>query len=984
MDTYATLKTNMLLLAHNPAAMQTLLLNQLAAVEEDNQIILKDPTDPVVFLAEMGVMLAHSSIQSQRELLPKVYPSMANSYDDLFRHMSDTDYVDVFAQPSSVPMLIYFDVDSILSKAMPLVYDGVRKVTIPRDTVFTVAGYSFAIQYPIEIRVLPYGTTEQPAFQVVWLTDQQSPITPVSTNALDWILTSAPNTTSQLLGIRIPMLQYAVSSENNHDTVTGTNQFVMDRTFTNQFFYARVWMMASGTSTWVEIAHTHSRDVYDPQVATALIQVEDQSIRMTIPSVYLQTGLVSGEVRLDIYTTIGPLSVDISAYSTDQFQFAMKDFNGEVDETYSNPIKAFSVKQLAAEEGSVTTGGRNALTFAELRDRVVNNSVGQRQLPITLAQAQATSNDYGLDLSVPIDYVTGRTFHLSSALPDSTVKGVSSPIGALTAPLLFSWDEISGLSTVRVNGNRLTILPDTIYRYSNSSLTVDAQMTELAKTMRSEDLVNVANATAYLFTPFHYVVDINNTAIDVRIYQLDAPLVTGKRFISTNVSTELSVVSGSYELVATEDGFALRIVTKSESSYKNIADEQCFAQISYVPRGYTDQYAYINGTLIGYRDDERVWEFPLQTNLDVDRNDELVLTNTRLASASATPVPVALEAEFNVFFGVTDYYPGNYERATMDSIIVPPSRTAIGITQEIYTLQLGKALSAYWRKARPQTDGVNYKYYQEDVLSYYEKDVLKYKEGTDAVPEYTYDPATNTIEFVYEHRKGDPVLDANGNQEIKYPKGTLMKDANGENIIDRPRSLIFRSEMSVYDARYKFSTDAAVKAYLQAVIDYIVNIVTVSIPALADKLIDQTEAYFVPVTTMGYISARTEDGTVTPIPAENRFTVSYYMTAANRQNTDLLKIIRSKTSQVINAFLIANKTVSTTELGRALKEELLESIIGVEVGGMGPDSDWRIFTVVGDASQATIGKVLTLEADGTLKLKDDIVLAYNRHDTDAS
>ena len=983
MDTYDTLKKNMLLLAHNPAAMQTLALNQLAAVEENNQIVLMDPTDPVVFIAEMGIMLAHASIQSQRELLPKVYPSMANDYDDLFRHMSDVDYVDVFAQPSSVPMLLVLDVDSILSKAMPLVSDGVRRVTFPRDTVFKVAGYDFAIQYPIEIRVLPYGTVEQPAFQVVWLTENQSPITPVSTNALDWILTSAPNTTSQLLGIRIPMLQYSVSSENNHDTVAGNSQFIMDRTFTNNFFYARVWMMASGSKTWVEIKHTHSRDVYDPQVATGLIQVSGQNVRLTIPSIYLQTGLVSGEIRLDIYTTLGPLSVDISSYTGDQFTFGLRDFNGEIDETYTNPIKDFQIRQLTAETGSVTTGGRLPLTFAELRDRVVNNAVGQRQLPVTLAQAKSTANDYGLDLSVPIDYVTGRTFHLSSALPPSTVKGVSSPIGALTAPLLFSWDELANLSTVRVNDNRLTIMPSTIYRYTNGSITVDAQMTELAKNLSPDQLINLANAVPYMFTPFHYVVDINNTAIDVRIYQLDSPQVTGKRFVSTNVSTTLSVVSGDYELVSTEKGFALRVTTKSEASYKAIADDQCFAQISYVPRGYTGQYAYINGTLIGYRDDERVWEFPLETNLDVDRNDELVLTNTRLASANATPVPVGLEAEFNVFFGVTGYYPGNYERASMDAILVPPTRDAIGVTQEIYTLQLGKALSAYWRKARPQTDGINYKYYQEDVLAFYESDILKYKDGTDSVPEYTYDPATNTIEFVYEHRKGDPVLDDKGNQVIRFSKGDLMRDANNQPIIDKPRSLIFRSEMSVYDARYMFATDPTVQAYLRSVIDYIVNVVTVKIPAMAGSLLDQTEAYFVPVTTMGYIQARTEDGTVTPIQAENRFTVSYYLTAANRQNTDLLKIIRSKTSKVINDYLIANKTVSATKLGEALKSELLESVIAVEMGGMGPDSDWRIFTVVGDASQATIGKVLTLDVDGTMKLKDDIVLAFNRHDTDA-
>jgi len=985
MDTYNTLKNNMLLLAHNPGAMLMLQLNQLQAVENDTTIELRDPTDPVVFLAEMGVVMGHATIQGNREILPKMYPSMAKDYDDLFRHMSDVDYVDVFAQPASTELLLYIDVDSLISKAMPLVYEGVRKVVIPRDTVFTVSGYNFAIQYPIEIRVLPYGTTEQPAFQVVWLTDTQSPITPVSTNALEWSVTSAPSYGSAILGIKIPALQYSVSSENNVDTIAGDTQFVMTRPFSNQFFYARIWMMASGSTKWTELNHTHSRDVYDVTVPTALVQVLDGSIRCVIPSVYLKTGLISGTIRMDIYTTLGPLNVDISGYPVDEFTFALRDYNAEIDATYYNPIETFAVKQLAAQTGTLVSGGRSALTFEQLRARLIDNSVGTRKLPITEKQAAAAANNSGLQLTVPVSYVTGRIFHLSAPLPASTVKNVSSPMGSVTAPLFFTWDELAALSTVRVNGNRLTVLPTTVYKYSGTSLTVDASMTELRTALSADDLINQANAAQYMFTPFYYVIDINNQAIDARVYQLDKPEVTGKRFVVTNVSTELSVVSDSYEFEQTEKGYVLRVLTKSESSYQNLDDSQCFAQISYTPRNYVDQYAYINGTLVGKRDNERVWEFLLETNLDVDRNDELVLTNTRMTSANITPLPLALDAEVNLFFGVTGWNPKNYERATMDTVIVPPARDAIGVTHEIFSVRCGKALTAYWRKPRPVTDSINYKYYQADELAYYEEDVYKLNPTT-GVPMYTVDNSTTppTINFVYEHRKGDPVLNDDGTQKVAHRQGDLVLDSLGQSIIDKPRSLMFRNEMPAYDARYMFADAPAVQSYVQSVVDFIVNKVTVVIPTLTPDLIDQTDGFFVPLTTMGYISARTEDGAVTPIPAENRFTVYYYMTAANRKNTDLIKVLRTKTSQVINDYLHNNITVSATALGKALENELESSIISVEIGGMGPDEDWRLFTVVGDASQATIGKKLELLSDGTISLKDDILISYNRHDTDAS
>ncbi|TSF72697.1 hypothetical protein FG732_26840, partial [Salmonella enterica subsp. enterica serovar London] len=268
----------------------------------------------------------------------------------------------------------------------------------------------------------------------------------------------------------------------------------------------------------------------------------------------------------------------------------------------------------------------------------------------------------------------------------------------------------------------------TLYRFTDTSLQIDAEMTILAKTMRKEDLVNAGNTNRYLFTPFHYVVDINNKSCDVRIYQLDKPQLNSKRFVSTNVTTELSVVTADYQIEKTSEGYVLRTVTKSEPPYQALSDDQVFAQISFSPRNADGKLAYINGTLVGRQGSERVWEFLLKTNLDVDRNDELIINNTRITTEVDVDTPAPLLTEYNVFYGCTGYYPGNYERAEMDTMIVPPARDGIGITHEIFKIELGKAMSYYWRKARAVTDSINYEYYQEDVPAYWEKDVIKTKE----------------------------------------------------------------------------------------------------------------------------------------------------------------------------------------------------------------------------------------------------------------
>ncbi|ANZ50241.1 putative virion structural protein [Erwinia phage vB_EamM_Phobos] len=970
METVQDLSGKILTVAHNPALMQSLALNTLRQSLNKPNMTLADPTDPVAYIAEMGVMLAHSTIEGGRQLLPKMYASMALTWDDLYRHMSDRDAVDIFSQPSTTEMYLYVDVDSVRAKAMPLVSAGTRRIIIPRDSYVKVAGYTFTLQYAIEIQVLPFDS-----FEVLWVTSPENPVKEIATNALDWVLTTADNGTS-MLRITLPLMQYAITTAT--DVILPKTGWKKNYPFTNKFFYARVWMRNSRTANkWTELAQTFSKEVYDPNIPTAVMALGTQVLGVKIPEVYINSGLVSGDIRVDVYTTLGPLSVDLANYPADDFQMFMADLNEETDPTYSNPFKMLSVRRVLGS--NLTVGGRNPLTLEEFRDRVISNSVGARKQPISEAQLAAAVTAYGLSLTKPIDYVTNRTYHLSAPMPDSTLKDVSSPIGTLSAPMYFTWEELAALSTVRFNGNRATILPETIYRSDGTSLFVDPTMTEGQRYLSNRDLVAMANASSYFYTPFHYVVDRNNDALDVRVYQLSKPAIISKRFMSTNSTTELQVVTDNYEIVRTETGYKLRVVTRSSEAYKALADDQCWAQISFVPRGYAADRAYVNGTMVGYLDDERVFEFEIETNLDVDRNDEMILTNFKVGDNTLL-LPIALGVDMNVFYGCSNYFPRDYERAELDTFITPPVRDAIGITHETLELVLGKALSGYWRKSRAVTDSINYMRYTSDVMAVWEDDV--YDRNERGVPKYTIDESQDPpIVWEYLHRKGDPKLDpVTGKQIVKFEAGSLMKDAQGNSIIANPRKIKFRCEMGVFDARYLFSTTKEVRTYREKVAAFVVDTVTDVIPGIQLEMLENTQAFFIPQTTMGYIDARLGDGTIAPIKAENRFTLGYYLTAANRQNTDLIKVIREQTRLVITDWLANNLTISTSDITEALKETLKDSIISVEMEGMGVDKDMRIFTVLSPAARATLGKKLEIEPDGSIGLKDDVVLSYNRHD----
>lgn len=961
---------------YNPGLMQDAVLDTLLTVNDGENIEILDPNNPVVFTIEAGATLAQASIEQGQKVLRRRNAVMATEWEDLYGHMSDRDALDRFAQPARTSVALLIGKDEIINKAQPRSSSGVRKLVIPADTELTVAGHPFTLQYPIEFRVMPYG-----GIQVIYDTTVRSPIRELSSNTLDWTMVTIPydNRPIETLVVQIPVLQYQITAFT--DTITEGISWKQRYPFTDQYFTARVWLRTS--NIWKEINTSHSIEVIDPLNPTAQLQVRAGELAVSIPDVYVRTGLARGDIRVDIYTTKGKLPLDLSKYNAGDYQFTFRDLSGRIDRQYFTPLNTFS--QLTMMSSDQTRGGRPALTFNEFRARVIDNSFGARKLPVSEKQLEAALSDDGFSVAKSIDYVTDRIFLASVDLPPPTIPGLSSPIGTMSGIVTTSMSTLAELDTVKDNGKRLTILPTTLYRYVNGEVTLDGQggLNSYLR-MEANQLVGEVNRSVLLYTPFHYVLDVNGEIAESRPYYLDKPTITNKRFNTSNETLALEVSTDTYSLEKHELGYRLVIKTKSDKTFRSLRHDQCHCQISFTPRGYNEQYAYLDGTFKGAdAEGERIYEFIIHSNLDVDRNHDLIVTNFIMVGDDETPIPMSLDVSMNVLYSVSDYTTPDYRAVAIDRILRARAFGGKAATHEELRMNLGAYLGSLWANTRPVVGGAVYLRYDEDVFDTYDEDVYERDAtlGTYIYRIETVDGKPTVVRNLL-HRKGDVVL-KNGEPVVRHQAGTPVLDGNGNRIVANERKVLHRLELFLMDAKFLISQTVDTVAYRQQVESQLLQYILVDIPSYDVRLLEKTRLYFYPKTTMGLIDVLLGNGNTTKMLAENRFSIRYYLTQTARQNGEFLETLSETTRSAILANL-KGRTVSASAITSEIRRRMGGEIVDVEMDPMGhEDEQTLVFSIKDDTTQPALGKKLVINPDWSLSIRDDISIAYNRHDIDA-
>lgn len=566
----------------NPLLIQAALLDRF---EKATEVAIVDPNNPTSVLMEMFATYTAASIsQIDDTVRPAMYPARAATSADLYKHISDFDYVDIFGTPASTQIVMIVDRDYVVKHALPVkkrdsfgnliaddqgnvVYEEYKKITIPATTQFVVGNYTFGIHYPIDLKVHSANNN----FTVEYNTDKKNPLNTLENNSLEYDFRWFDGLS--LVYIKIPVYQFKMTT-NEVILVPGAG-FKQKISYTDNFYALRCFAEvlqnprhdSSESDIWKkqELKLAMSGRTYSPTDPTVVFSpdLESKELAIEIPYIYFTDKLIRGNLTVQIFTTAGELNYTIPTDSTELVTIDM--FSNTTDAeaiSYASPFRTMP-KFSAIPQETVVVGGSNGMTFEELRDRVVTGTIKSKTLQ-TPMDIDAYFKTQGYVTTLLKDGVTDRIFIAHAPLRNANNEIVA----ADTIGTVFDFSDISKYSTIRKTGtSSYTILPSTIYRYDDSKgvcypLT-DAEVAALNR-MTPEELVEEFNSETYTISPFYLQINAADRYPTTISYDMTNVGIVSREYVKEREEAPYQLImnSASFKSVSVNDEDTYRFIFK--------------------------------------------------------------------------------------------------------------------------------------------------------------------------------------------------------------------------------------------------------------------------------------------------------------------------------------------------------------------------------------------------------------------------------------
>lgn len=945
----------------NPSNIQRSTLDHLRNIT-DGKIDIVDPTNPFVFLLESSAVNTAAFMIENEANTRKQYPAVAQTPEDVYLHMSDKDYIDRFATPAITKFSIMMQKDDLIGK---MVNDPVtlgKKVTIARNTEFTVAETTFSLQYPIDIKQLSHG-----GIIISYDATITSPLQDLQSNNIDFDIRT-DSTGIEWIYFEFEVYQIKVNSITA--PVSPSISFNQEIELTDSFYFARVFCQGkTDPKSWVEIYTTHSDQVYNTSSPTAVLKVANKKLTVTIPQIYINSNLVTGTLRIDTYETKGNITMVLDNYPITAFSTKIKSIDTNRDTTvYTSAM--VGVNYIAYSTKSIS-GGTQELDFESLKQKVIMNSVGPHNLPITNIQIESSLEKQGYQVVKNIDVITNRIFLATKPLPTPFDEKLITAGSASIETFIITMKDAITHPGVKNNDKRITFTPDIIYKNNSGIISIvpKAQIDSLLNLTTDIIAINVTNNN-YLYSPFYYVMDTTKEEFELRPYYLDNPVIETIKFISNNETTDYNVSTQSYSITKLENGFKLSIATKSNKDVILLEDENLFVQLSYIPVNEVAR-AYLNGTLVNKTaEGERIYEFDIITNYDIDSNDNLILDSFMMFTEEVKHVGSSLLNTFDIVYSTNNITSLTYKPDSSDLILgrflLP--QEVFGITHENIRIKFGNSLKNLWARSRSVVSSSPFVKYEENVPWLYEKDVYKIDPISGA--SFSFDGDGN-VTYTILHKQGDPVLDEENKPVIRYYKGENKLDAFGNPTPTDIKLITRQVDMMFIEGAYWFATDTAAAKYRNDMVSTIVDWLTVDFNVMGGSLLEQTRLFFYPKKSMGRINVIVNDGQVTTVEAGQAFKAELYVRPEVYKNSELRTILTKTTIKTIDN-LLKKPTISVSEITSVLRSNYGSDVISLKLTGLGGDMNLETLTVINESDRCSIRKRLIKLPDDKLIVQEDI------------
>lgn len=964
----------------DPMACASLCLRALES-SSDGEVRIIDPSNPFVYLMETSVVLYTNSLDRQITNLSRQYVANARNWAELYRHMSDKDFEGIFSTPGQAPIMFFLDVEEIIEKAIP-VNDGSgdRKLTISRNSQIVTSGVKLTLLYPIDIIVTNFGT-----ITVKYDVSNRNPLQ----NIPDLIIPTEirKSNRSSYLYFVLPIQQVEITSITS--AVTATQGLKRTIKFNDKFYYLRAFMR-NDDELWQEITVKHSPMVLDTEKVTLIAQVDQLNQRLTveIPQVYKNTYKLKDNLRIDVYTTQGEINVPLFNINDSFFKASWQDHEAIYPDKFSAPMSTFNNYKIASDGYAV--GGTNGLTFAQVKDKIINRSTVTEGKPISNHQINQQLKANGFSLSMVKDNLTDREFLATKelALP-SNVDTTS--IGSLTTTHATTIsDLIRNRYSTRDNGDQVTVLPSALFELIDGKLNMvsdDEMLSLLEQTTTNVDtVVNVINERMFFYCPYFMVHKFGNQQYTVKPYRLDAPKILTKSIENENNLLGFSSNIVSYNIQVDKDyaGYSIYVQINPSDTLKELPIDDLKLQMRISDEN--DRYFYwFNGTLVTPLDPETqkplddyyVYRFSLPTEWAITDDEEILIGDFK--------IPFKLNGNADIFTIIRKAELGNGFRTEMDARINPRlfedwtvsnSSDYYSLIQERVNIVLGRHLEYLWRRYRPVVEESQYLYHTIDVPAVWKENVYK----TDFWGNPKFDLVNGELVYEILHKKGDPKFDENGDPIYEFRAGDVRLDADLNPIVLNGEYGIMRHyDVVLLDGKYFFTNHTKTIEYRESVkneLDAWLDVMS----TMNGELLERTTLFVHPKVTEGNVRMLLDGGVEAYMPSAQALSITYTVDERVNNNTEITDDIKKATVNTIQKRLSNYQTISLSDLNKDLKDQMGTWIIGVKIEGF-LGGRYETTTVLDPSIALSIPKRLAITTNLDLVVENDIDINFVTHTT---
>ena len=974
-----SLRANLSGLQANPAKIQQFMLTLVEQLTE-GQVIPIDATNPAVLCLESAAVMSANVITDNETKLRRQYPSMANSKEELYHHMADVDYLNVFSTPAMSSISFMLDKDEVMQKAVgDTSIRGTKLLTIPKYTKVKIADTDLYLLYPIDIRVMPHG-----GFNVTIDTSEIHPLNRVDSNSVDYFVEAEKD--KQYLHVTVPMTQ--VSIERHVANVNVSTGFTKTYPIKDKFAFIRAFIPKG--NGWEEIHITHSDLVYNKDIPTVVFKVLNNGVKITIPQVYINNKLITDSVRLDIYTTKGELDITLTNYTMKAYTFDWNPLTGNGLNEFSAPLATLNTVGVYSTGNII--GGSNGKDFERLKNDVTARNAIYAGLPISEKQLEANVFSMGYNLVKNIDHITDRQYLATKHLPPPNNNFIIASLGVTIGTLETSLIKLKTLESVTTSTYRYTLTPSTLYKLDKGVLSVlSSNETNQLRTRAVNDihsLVNELNRVELLYTPFYYVFDIRNNEIVNRIYHMDNPQIKSRYFFQDNPTVGIRLSADNYSLtnLANKRGYRLEVSLDIGSEVRRLGKSHVNVQLSYLDRNNSNRF-YIEGKLVSLIDrktgnpvnDEYIYAFDIETRYDIDSEDGLILTPYR--------APINLTHEFDIVTIINDYNPDyQIEKSDIDTIInketlidYDSNKEYHGVSQHRLTIEFGKRLEHLWSRTRTFVDPGEIEVYEANIPARYTED--KYQLNASGQIAVTYDAKNNNVKAVKLHSKGDLILTPTGEQVYLHRKGEPKLDDKGNPIYkDGGDGLIREIDIFLMDAKYIFAETLDAINYRDHCINLITQWTTTEMKYIFYQLLDRSEIFFHPSITIGNVKGIADNNLEVTIDSKQSLKITCFLSELDMQNHSLRDSIGKSITQLVQ-HVLQRKIVSKDAILQVLRQELGNTVKAFIISGLFKDK-FNTVTLDNDTLGLNLGTLSYVLPNMQIGLRDDIEVEFLIHDTE--